>query len=137
VFEILGAAGIVISALAYVPQVIHLAREHCSAGISSRAWAMWLTSSLLVGALAVHHRDVVFITLQVSTLASASVIVLLAHRYRGMTCEAHAHVTPTIAELRWEATGCPPGSAVSLEPVAEEEMITVRASPEQATAQPV
>jgi hypothetical protein len=120
-----------------VPQVIHLAKEHCSAGISSRAWAMWLTSSLLVGALAVHHGDVVFIMLQVSTLASASVIVLLAHRYRGMTCEAHAHVTPTISDLGGKATGCPPGSAVSLEPVAEEEMITVRASPEQATAQPV
>ena len=92
VFEILGAAGIVISALAYLPQVIHLAREHCSAGISSRAWAMWLTSSLLVGALAVHRGDMVFIVLQLSTLASASAIVFLAHKYRGLACEAHVHV---------------------------------------------
>jgi len=94
VFEILGAMGIAISALAYGPQVIHLAREHCSAGVSSRAWAMWLTSSLLVGALAVHHRDMVFVMLQVSTLASASVIVFLAHRYRGMACEVHAMQPP-------------------------------------------
>lgn len=56
----LGAMGIVISALAYVPQVIPLAKEHCSAGISGRAWAMWLTSSVLVGALAVHRKDIVF-----------------------------------------------------------------------------
>jgi uncharacterized protein with PQ loop repeat len=63
-FEMLGAAGIAISALAYLPQVIHLAKEHCSAGISGRAWAMWLTSSMLVGALAVHRKDIVFIVLQ-------------------------------------------------------------------------
>ena len=34
---------------AHVPQVIHLGREHCSAGISRRAWAMWLVGSMLVG----------------------------------------------------------------------------------------
>jgi uncharacterized protein with PQ loop repeat len=51
VFEFLGVAGIAISMLAYMPQVVHLAKEHCSAGVSSRAWAMWLVSSLLVGAL--------------------------------------------------------------------------------------
>jgi hypothetical protein len=43
-FELLGFAGISIGVLAYVPQVLHLALEHCSAGVSSRAWAMWLTS---------------------------------------------------------------------------------------------
>jgi hypothetical protein len=32
VFETLGVAGIVISVLAYVPQVVHLGRQHCSAG---------------------------------------------------------------------------------------------------------
>jgi uncharacterized protein with PQ loop repeat len=93
-FEMLGATGIAISALAYLPQVIHLAKEHCSAGISSRAWAMWLTSSVLVGALAVHRKDIVFIMLQLSTLTSASVIVFLAHRYRGMVCTVHAHLAP-------------------------------------------
>jgi hypothetical protein len=53
---------------------------------------MWLTSSLLIGALALHRHDPVFIALQASSLASAAVIVLLTHRYRGMACEAHAHV---------------------------------------------
>jgi hypothetical protein len=76
--------------LAYVPQAVHLGREHCSAGVSRRAWAMWLVSSLLVGALAVHRRDLVFILLQVSSLASATVILILAQRYRGMVCEVHA-----------------------------------------------
>lgn len=89
-FELLGFAGIVISVLAYLPQVIHLAREHCSAGVSARAWSMWLVSSLMVGALALHRHDAVFILLQVSTLLSASVIVVLVHRYRGMICLTHA-----------------------------------------------
>jgi lipid-A-disaccharide synthase-like uncharacterized protein len=91
-FELLGIAGISIGVVAYVPQVVHLAREHCSAGVSLRAWAMWLTSSLLVGALALQRHDPVFIALQASSLTSAAVILLLTHRYRGMVCEAHAHV---------------------------------------------
>ena len=93
-FEILGVAGIAISMLAYLPQVVHLAREHCSAGTSRRAWVMWLVSSLLIGGLAVHRRDPVFILLQVSSLVSAAAILFLAHRYRGLVCEAHMHSIP-------------------------------------------
>ena len=81
-FEILGIAGITISMLAYVPQVVHLGKEHCSAGISRRAWAMWLVGSLLVGTLAVHRGDFVFIALQFSTLTAAAVILILAQKYR-------------------------------------------------------
>ncbi len=94
-FEILGIAGIAISMLAYLPQVVHLERQHCSAGVSGRAWGMWLVSSLLVGALALHRRDPVFILLQVSTLASAAVILFLVRRYRGMVCDAHARAAVT------------------------------------------
>jgi lipid-A-disaccharide synthase-like uncharacterized protein len=89
VFELLGLAGIAISVAAYVPQIIHLEREHCSEGVSSRAWWMWIAGGLLIGALAVHHRDPVFIALQVSSLTSAAVILFLAWRYRGMACESH------------------------------------------------
>jgi lipid-A-disaccharide synthase-like uncharacterized protein len=100
VFEVLGLAGIVISVLAYLPQVIHLARQHCSAGVSGRAWAMWLASSLMVGALALHRRDPLFILLQVSTLLSATVSVVLVHRYRGMICATHALAWSRSAERR-------------------------------------
>ena len=93
-FEILGITGIAISVAAYVPQVVHLGKEHCSAGVSSRAWVMWLASSLLVGALALHRRDPVFILLQGCSLTSAAMILFLARRYRGMVCDLHAHLTP-------------------------------------------
>ena len=92
--ELVGIAGISIGALAYLPQMVHLAREHCSAGISSRAWAMWLASAVLVGALALYRRDPVFIALQATSLSSAAVIVVLARRYRGMFCETHAYMRP-------------------------------------------
>ena len=89
-FELIGVAGIGLSMLAYLPQVVHLARERCSAGVSRRAWAMWLVSSVLIGTLALHRHDPVFILLQVSSLASAAVILALAHRYRGLSCPTHA-----------------------------------------------
>jgi uncharacterized protein with PQ loop repeat len=108
VFELIGLAGIAISVLAYLPQVVHLGREHCSAGVSSRAWAMWLASSVLVGALAVHRRDPVFIVLQLSTMTWAAVIVFLAHRYRGMVCEAHSHVSATRVEAQRSDTMAEP-----------------------------
>lgn len=63
--------GIGLSVVAYLPQVSHVAKERCSAGVSSRAWAMWLTSSLLVGALAVYRRDYVFISLAASGFLSS------------------------------------------------------------------
>jgi uncharacterized protein with PQ loop repeat len=100
VFEIVGTAGIAISILAYLPQVIHLARERCSAGVSIRAWAMWLVSSVLIGALALHRHDPVFVLLQLSSLTSAAVILFLGHRYRGLVCAAHARSIPR----RWIGT---------------------------------
>ena len=103
-FETLGIAGITISMLAYVPQVVHLGKAHCSAGISRRAWAMWLVGSLLVGTLAVHRGDFVFIALQFSTLTSAALILFLAQKYHGMVCETHA--ADPARELT--ATGGPP-----------------------------
>jgi lipid-A-disaccharide synthase-like uncharacterized protein len=107
VFEMLGVAGIAISMLAYVPQVVHLGREHCSAGVSRRAWAMWLLSSVLIGTLAVYRQDPVFILLQVSTLTSAAIILFLAHRYRGMVCAWHRRSSADLGELSDRATSAP------------------------------
>jgi hypothetical protein len=67
------------------------------AAMDARAGASTITApamflgSLLIGALALRRQDPVFIALEASSLASAAMIVLLTHRYRGMTCEAHGH----------------------------------------------
>ena len=94
--EIIGVVGIAISVGAYVPQVVHLWREHCSAGVSTRAWAMWLVSGVLVGLVAMERGDPVFILLQANSLTSAAVILWLARRFKGMYCETHIpHVSST------------------------------------------
>lgn len=104
-FEVVGIFGIAISVAAYLPQVVHLAREHCSAGVSSRAWAMWFVGGLLVGMLAVHRRDPIFMVLQLNSLVSASLVLFLARKYRGRACESHAHlVSPAPAITKHPAT---------------------------------
>ena len=91
VFETLGMVGVGLSVVAHLPQVRHLTSEHCSAGISPKAWTMWLGSSLLIGALAVYRRDYVFISLAATSLLSSTAILLLALRYRGKACATHPH----------------------------------------------
>jgi hypothetical protein len=49
---------------------------------------------VLVGVLAIHRRDPVFMLLQASSLTSAALILLLAQRYRGMVCAYHALRAP-------------------------------------------
>ena len=94
VFEALGILGISLSVVAYLPQVTHLAREHCSAGISTRAWSLWLASSFLIGTLAVYRGDYVFISLAATSLASSLAILLLAKRYRYTACDTHPPPSP-------------------------------------------
>jgi lipid-A-disaccharide synthase-like uncharacterized protein len=117
-FELLGILGIGISVAAYVPQVTHLAREHCSAGVSSRAWSMWLIGGLLVGALAAHRGDPIFILLQISSLTSSGAILYLSRRYKGMACASHAHLVPA-SELATRQTGSRDIPSVRMSAIAE------------------
>lgn len=89
IFEALGMVGIALSVVAYLPQVRHLVRNQCSAGVSSRAWSLWLASSLMVGALAIYRRDYVFVSLAASSLFFSAAILVLARRYKDMACSTH------------------------------------------------
>jgi uncharacterized protein with PQ loop repeat len=103
VFETMGMIGITLSAAAYLPQLTHLVRRHCADGISTRAWTMWLTSSLLIGSLALYRHDYVFIVLAASTAASSATILVLAHRYKDQACDPHEprhhHRVATVATV--------------------------------------
>lgn len=81
--------GIGLSAIAYLPQVSHVAQEHCSAGVSIKAWWMWLVSSVLIGSLALHRLDYVLVALAATSFVSSATILFLARRYRGMGCATH------------------------------------------------
>lgn len=87
--EFLGLTGIAIAAAAYLPQIIHLAREHCSAGLSLRAYLLWCISALLLLLHALMIRDLIFILLQACNLTATVIITILAARYRNGRCPAH------------------------------------------------
>lgn len=91
IFEILGFVGIGISCFAYVPQIVHLTKEHCSAGVSVKAWLLWLSASLLMFLHAYSILDAVFITLQGANTVAIILIIVLSKRYQNMFCEAHRH----------------------------------------------
>ena len=89
VSQVLGLIGTATVAVGYWPQVRHLARERCSAGVSIVAWQIWLLSSVLIFSHAFETFDIVFIALQTVHVVAITLIISLAKRYRGMTCEFH------------------------------------------------
>ena len=86
---IIGMVGALIAAYAYYPQIRHLIQEHCSAGISGRAYALWFVSSLLVTINAIYIHAIVFILLGIVQITATGVIYLFAKRYTGQVCDYH------------------------------------------------
>ena len=91
-FDSLGYAGTAVTVAAYAPQIWHLCREHCSAGISVRAYALWIGGSLLFLAHARNIEDSVFTLVQLVNVLALSTIVALSRRYRGQLCAEHAQL---------------------------------------------
>jgi uncharacterized protein with PQ loop repeat len=87
--ELAGFIGVAIAAAAYVPQIWHLIHEHCSAGISRLAFAVWLVSSVLIGSHAMAIGAGVFIVLGVVQIVATAVIVVYATRYEHSYCATH------------------------------------------------
>ena len=88
--ELIGLTGASLAGYAYLPQITHLIRERCSAGISRRAFALWLIASILMTIHAVLLPAIVFIVLGVVQLGAISTILVYSARYRGMVCPLHA-----------------------------------------------
>lgn len=87
--EAVGLTAAALAAYAYVPQISHLVHEHCSAGLSGRAFALWLGSSMLMTIHAISIGSAVFIVLGVQQVACTGIVAFLCRRYRGQTCPAH------------------------------------------------
>jgi uncharacterized protein with PQ loop repeat len=86
---ILGLIGAIIAGIAYLPQITHLIKEHCSAGISQNAFLLWFVASVLITTNAVYIRSGVFIFLGVVQIVSTLLIFIFSTIYRGQTCIAH------------------------------------------------
>jgi uncharacterized protein with PQ loop repeat len=88
--ELIGLTGASLAGYAYLPQITHLIREHCSAGISRRAFTIWLLASVLMTVHAVLLPAVVFIALGAIQIAAITAILVYSARYRGLVCPTHA-----------------------------------------------
>lgn len=91
---IAGLVGVGVSVIAYLPQIVHLIREHCSAGISRLAFGLWLLSSLLVTFHAVVIVDTVFIVLGSVQILTSLIIFVYSTKYRNSVCASHAAFAP-------------------------------------------
>ena len=87
--EIAGFAGAGLAGAAYVPQISHLIRTRCSAGISRLAFAVWLLASLLITTRAIAIHAGVFIALGGIQIVATTLIVLYATRYKDTSCPIH------------------------------------------------
>lgn len=87
--EYLGFAGTTLCILAYLPQIIHLIKEHCSWGISQSAYLTWAIASMLLLSYAIGTRDTVFIALQIYQLGATVLICIFCNKYKGSLCEDH------------------------------------------------
>ena len=89
VAEAIGLGGAGLAAYAYVPQIAHLVREHCSAGLSERAYTLWLVSSALMTVHAVTIGSVVFVLLGCQQIVATGLVAFFCARYRDQACPSH------------------------------------------------
>src|SRR6516164_2171077 len=87
--EIAGFAGAGLAGAAYVPQISHLIRARCSAGISRLAFEVWLVASVLTTARAIAIHAGVFIVLGGIQIVATTLIMLYAARYKDTPCPSH------------------------------------------------
>ena len=106
----LGYIGTALVILAYLPQILHLITERCSAGLSVRAYVMWVTSAVLLLTYAVSLGDGVFIALQTYQLVATTVICFCCKKYEHSLCEDHGG-TPTNRVPQLARTATPSESA--------------------------
>ncbi len=87
--QIAAFLGVGLAAGAYLPQILHLAREHCAAGISRLAFRTWLLAAVLITSHAIATGAVAFIALGVVQVVATSVILVYAARYASLYCTGH------------------------------------------------
>ncbi len=87
--QILGFVATSLVIVGYIPQIVHLISERCTAGISISAFSLWCTASLLFLIHAAMIGDVVFVVAQTVNLVAGILIVVLCKRYEGEVCPFH------------------------------------------------
>ncbi len=89
----LGFAGIALCIVGYLPQIVHLVKERCSAGLSITAYCTWGISGMLLLLYAIVRRDLVFVVLQAYHVGATALIFYFCVKYKGHLCEEHGGET--------------------------------------------
>jgi uncharacterized protein with PQ loop repeat len=87
--QVSGFVGTGLVIAGYAPQIYHLIKERCTAGLSLPAFAVWCSASLLFLVHAMMIRDVVFVGVQIVNLAAGGTIVAFCKKYDGQVCPLH------------------------------------------------
>jgi uncharacterized protein with PQ loop repeat len=87
--QIFGLIGTALVVIAYIPQITHLLKEHCSAGISRYAYTLWFLSALFLLIHSYLINDKVFVILQIWNIVASGVILLYSIRFKNGVCETH------------------------------------------------
>ena len=101
--EIAAFLGVGLAAAAYLPQILHLSRAHCSAGISRAAFSMWLLAALLITSHAVAAEARVFIALGLVQIIATAIVLVYATRYASSFCASHEPHRPAAIQASPEA----------------------------------
>jgi uncharacterized protein with PQ loop repeat len=94
VTEMAGFVGVGLNGAAYAPQIVHLIRGRCSAGISRPAFIVWLVASILLAVKAIAIQAQVFIALSAIEVVATSIILFFAARYKDDFCPIHVGSHP-------------------------------------------
>lgn len=89
-FQLIGYIGTLLSIYAYVPQIKHLLKERCSAGISMKMYFIWIISSVLILFYGISIMASVIIVLQIANLIAVATILVFAKKYTGNSCPYHS-----------------------------------------------
>jgi uncharacterized protein with PQ loop repeat len=86
---IAGFAGAGLAGAAYIPQIVHMVRERCVAGVSLAAFLVWCLASALLLTRALATGEMVFITLGVMQTAATGFISAYVFAHQGCYCASH------------------------------------------------
>ena len=89
--QILGFVGTVLVIAGYLPQIVHLVKQRCTAGISIPAFSLWCAASFFFLIHALVIRDPVFVAVQTVNVVAGGLIVVFCKRYQGEVCPWHRH----------------------------------------------
>ncbi len=87
--QVLGFVATALVVAGYVPQIVHLVKERCTAGISLPAFSMWVLASFLFLIHAAVIGDVVFVAVQTVNVVAGGLIVGFCRKYKGEVCPFH------------------------------------------------